>query len=372
MVSVIFAILFLTWVFGVSSHLLLEDPKIFQVTDDKNSVKSNGPDWLSMNFPERDFQLFMRKYNKKYQTREEYIHRLGIFAKNKIRAVQNQVLDPSAVHGITPFSDLSEEEFETFFMGLKGGFHSKEETVYSQDGKAFLVEEKSFPENFDWRENGAVTHVKLQGTCGSCWAFSTTGVIEGANFISTGKLLTLSEQQLIDCDHKCDAEDQSTCDNGCHGGLMTNAYKYLMEAGGLEEESSYPYTGTPSTCKFKPEKAVVRLVNFTNVPLEENQIIDNLVHRGPLAVGLNAAFMQTYIGGVSCPLICGKRRVNHGVLLVGYGSKGFSLLRLGYRPYWIIKNSWGKQWGDKGYYHLCRGHNMCGINTMVSAVTTTS
>ncbi|XP_077226154.1 papain family cysteine protease isoform X2 [Tasmannia lanceolata] len=332
MVSVIFAILFLTWVFGVSSHLLLEDPKIFQVTDDKNSVKSNGPDWLSMNFPERDFQLFMRKYNKKYQTREEYIHRLGIFAKNKIRAVQNQVLDPSAVHGITPFSDLSEEEFETFFMGLKGGFHSKEETVYSQDGKAFLVEEKSFPENFDWRENGAVTHVKLQ----------------------------------------CDAEDQSTCDNGCHGGLMTNAYKYLMEAGGLEEESSYPYTGTPSTCKFKPEKAVVRLVNFTNVPLEENQIIDNLVHRGPLAVGLNAAFMQTYIGGVSCPLICGKRRVNHGVLLVGYGSKGFSLLRLGYRPYWIIKNSWGKQWGDKGYYHLCRGHNMCGINTMVSAVTTTS
>lgn len=88
------------------------------------------------------------------------------------------------------------------------------------------------------------------------------------------------------------------------------------------------------------------------------------------AVGLNAIFMQTYIGGVSCPLICGKKWINHGVLLVGYGSHGFSILRLGYRPYWIIKNSWGKHWGERGYYRLCRGHGMCGMNTMVSAVVT--
>lgn len=88
------------------------------------------------------------------------------------------------------------------------------------------------------------------------------------------------------------------------------------------------------------------------------------------AVGLNAVFMQTYIGGVSCPLICSKRKVNHGVLLVGYGSKGFSILRLSNKPYWIIKNSWGKKWGENGYYKLCRGHDICGINSMVSAVAT--
>ncbi|GMI85873.1 hypothetical protein like AT3G54940 [Hibiscus trionum] len=96
----------------------------------------------------------------------------------------------------------------------------------------------------------------------------------------------------------------------------------------------------------------------------------NLVHRGPLAVELNSIFMQTYIGGVSCLIICGKRGVNHGVLVVGYGAKGFSILRFGNQPYWIIKNSWGTTWGEHGYYRLCRGHAMCGINTMVSAVAT--
>ncbi|GMP68614.1 hypothetical protein CsSME_00028170 [Camellia sinensis var. sinensis] len=139
----------------------------------------------------------------------------------------------------------------------------------------------------------------------------------------------------------------------------------------MEEENSYPYTGKKKgECKFKPEKVAVKVVNFTNVPTYEKQIAANLVHHGPLAIGLNAIFMQTYISGVSCPLVCGKRRINHGVLLVGYGSKGFSILRFGYRPYWIIKNSWGNKWGEHGYYHLCQGHGMCGMNTMVSAVMT--
>ncbi|KAL6977188.1 putative cysteine protease rd19d [Sarracenia purpurea var. burkii] len=165
--------------------------------------------------------------------------------------------------------------------------------------------------------------------------------------------------------------DKSACNNGCFGGLMTNAYKYLIEEGGIQDEDSYPYTGKQGQCKFKSEKVAVRVVNFTSIPIDEKQIAANLVHHGPLAVGLNAIFMQTYIGGVSCPLVCGKKWINHGVLLVGYGSKGFSILRFGYQPYWIIKNSWGKRWGEHGYYRLCRGHGgMCGMNTMVSAVMT--
>ncbi|KAE7997147.1 hypothetical protein FH972_001803 [Carpinus fangiana] len=337
-----------------------QNPNIFQVTDNIDLLGT-----------ERKFKVFMEKYEKRYGTREEYLHRLGIFARNMVRAAQHQALDPTAVHGVTPFSDLSEEEFERLYTGVRGGPRSSMD-VGVKESAPFLEEEvvAGLPDSFDWREKGAVTEVKMQGVCGSCWAFSTTGAVEGANFIATGKLLNLSEQQLVDCDHACDATDKTECDNGCQGGLMTNAYKYLMEAGGLEEESSYPYTGKQGECMFKPEKVAVKVSNFTNIPVDENQIAAYLVNHGPLAVGLNAVFMQTYIGGVSCPLICGKKWVNHGVLLVGYGAKGFSILRFGYKPYWIIKNSWGKRWGEKGYYHLCRGRGMCGMNTMVSAVVT--
>ncbi|KEH43476.1 putative cathepsin L [Medicago truncatula] len=312
---------------------------------------------------EKKFKVFMQDYSKSYSTREEYLLRLGIFAKNLVKAVEHQALDPTAIHGVTQFSDLSDEEFERFYTGVRGGFPSSN----GVGEVAPPLDVEGLPENFDWREKGAVTGVKMQGTCGSCWAFSTTGSIEGANFLATGKLLSLSEQQLVDCDSKCDITDKTSCDNGCNGGLMTNAYNYLLEAGGLEEENAYPYTGGKGECKFDPKKIAVKITNFTNIPVDENQIAAYLVNHGPLAMGVNAVFMQTYIGGVSCPLICSKRMLNHGVLLVGYNSQGFSILRLRKKPYWIIKNSWGERWGEKGYYKLCRGHGMCGMNTMVSA-----
>ncbi|CAA7390852.1 unnamed protein product [Spirodela intermedia] len=334
-------------------------------------------DWLVGTAEEAAFVSFARKYGKEYATREEYLHRLAVFARNAAKAAEHQALDPTAVHGVTPFSDLTEEEFERHFTGLAAAGSAAGRRCGRAGGRggrqtAPHLDVKGLPSNFDWREKGAVTDVKMQGICGSCWAFSTTGAVEGANFIATGKLLRLSEQQLVDCDHTCDAVEKDACDNGCSGGLMTNAYKYLMEAGGLEEEEAYPYSGRLGRCAFEPGKVAVRVTNFTNVPLGEDQIATYLVRHGPLAVGLNAAFMQTYVRGVSCPLVCVRRWVNHGVLLVGYGARGFSLLRLGYQPYWIIKNSWGRQWGEEGYYRLCRGHGACGINTMVSAVTATT
>ncbi|KAI4384053.1 hypothetical protein MLD38_009824 [Melastoma candidum] len=329
----------------------------------------------SLGSTERRFVSFMRKFGKSYPTREEYLHRLGIFARNLARAADHQLLDPTAKHGVTPFSDLSEEEFESFYTGVKGG-PGVIPGDYSEgrvgNGETVMADVGVLPESFDWREKGAVTGVKMQGICGACWAFTTTGAIEGANFVATGKLLNLSEQQLIDCDNTCDLNEKTACDSGCHGGLMTNAYRYLMEAGGLQEESTYPYTAKRGECKFNQDKIAVKVANFTTIAVDEEQIAAHLVKQGPLAVGLNAIFMQTYIGGVSCPIICGKRWVNHGVLLVGYGSKGYSILRLGNRPYWIMKNSWGKRWGEHGYYRLCRGQGMCGMNTMVSSVLVNS
>ncbi|GAA0140165.1 cysteine protease [Lithospermum erythrorhizon] len=361
-----------------SVYGFLDDPKILQVTENEvkdNVMATSSNHHLLGTETELNFKEFIKKHDKQYGTDEEYLHRLGNFAKNVVRAAEHQLLDPSAVHGVTQFFDLSEDEFEKMYMGLPGGRLSGSRLGRNRVGgadEAVSLEVDGLPEEFDWREKGAVTDVKMQGGCGSCWAFSTTGALEGANFIATGKLLNLSEQQLVDCDNKCDATEKTACDSGCSGGLMTNAYTYLMDSGGIEEETSYPYTGKRGECKFDKNKIAVKVSNFTTIPINEDQIEANLVHNGPLAIGLNAVFMQTYIGGVSCPLICPKKFINHGVLLVGYGSRGFSILRLGYKSYWIIKNSWGKQWGEDGYYKLCRGYNMCGMNTMVSAVVTTT
>ncbi|XP_031373012.1 probable cysteine protease RD19D [Punica granatum] len=362
---------------GISANL--HDDTILQVTEDPLSLFrsrrfSPGQTVLGLlrsGAAERHFRAFVEEYGKSYSTQQEYLRRLEIFARNLVRAAEHQAADPTAVHGVTQFSDLTEDEFERLYTGVRGGTSGGGRGgLEGLEQAGVAVEAGDLPEDFDWREKGAVTEVKMQGSCGACWAFSTTGAVEGANFISTGKLLNLSEQQLVDCDNMCDLSDKSACDNGCHGGLMTNAYRYLIEAGGLEEESAYPYTGKRGECQFKQENIAVKVANFTNLPIDEVQIAAHLVRHGPLTVGLNAVFMQTYIGGVSCPFICGKRWVNHGVLLVGYGSKGFSVLRLGKQPYWVIKNSWGKRWGEHGYYRLCRGHGMCGMNTMVSAVVT--
>ncbi|KAK8934110.1 hypothetical protein KSP39_PZI014662 [Platanthera zijinensis] len=289
----------------------------------------------------------MAVHGKEYGSREEYLRKLGVFARNLARAAEHQLLDPTAEHGITPFSDLTAEEFERMMMGLTV---AAPPAAAAEHPQAPVLAAEGLPENFDWREKGAVTEVKTQGGCGSCWAFSTTGAIEGANFIATRKLISLSEQQLIDCDHtvilfcmKCDVKEKDACDDGCAGGLMTNAFKYLTQAGGLQEERSYPYTGKQGECRFDKDKVAVKITNFSTLSANEDQIAAILVHSGPLAVGVNAVFMQTYISGVSCPLICPKSSVNHGVLLVGYGSKGFAPLRLGKRPYWIIKNSWGNK-----------------------------
>eukprot|EP01018_Ginkgo_biloba_P019492 Gb_13610 [translate_table: standard] len=313
---------------------------------------------------EAHFAHFVQKYGKTYSGPQEHAHRLFIFKRNLLKALEHQKLDPSAIHGITKFSDLTEEEFRRQYLGLR-----VPSFLRSESHEAPILPTNDLPDDFDWRDSGAVTAVKNQGSCGSCWAFSTTGALEGAHFLKTGKLVSLSEQQLVDCDHECDPSDPRACDSGCNGGLMTSAYGYAIKAGGLEKEEDYPYTGTDGTCKFDDKKVVAAVSNFSVVSIDEDQIAANLVKNGPLSVGINAVFMQTYIGGVSCPYICSKRNLDHGVLLVGYGSAGYAPIRMKDKPYWIIKNSWGANWGEQGYYKLCRGHNVCGINNMVSTVS---
>ncbi|KAH9606054.1 hypothetical protein KSS87_006691 [Heliosperma pusillum] len=340
-----------------------DDVIIRQVVDSDTSP--GDIDSLLLN-ADHHFSLFKAKFDKRYDSKEEHDHRLKIFKANLRKAKRNQEIDPEAVHGITKFSDLTEKEFKEKYLGFKNGKKNKLK-IPSDAEKAPTLPTKDLPDDFDWRDHGAVTPVKNQGSCGSCWSFSTTGALEGAHYLATGELVSLSEQQLVDCDHECDPDEYNSCDAGCNGGLMNNAFEYILKAGGVQREEDYPYTGRDGTCKFDKSKIAATVSNFSVVSTNEDQIAANLVKNGPLAIAINAAFMQTYIGGVSCPYIC-MRRLDHGVLLVGYGSAGYSIIRLKEKPYWIIKNSWGANWGEKGYYKICRGRNVCGVDSMVSTV----
>ncbi|KAG6585563.1 Cysteine protease RD19A, partial [Cucurbita argyrosperma subsp. sororia] len=312
---------------------------------------------------EQHFQNFKLKFGKTYATDEEHDYRFRIFKANLRKAKRHQKLDPGAVHGVTQFSDLTEDEFRKNFVGVN------RLRLPADAQKAPILPTDNLASDFDWRDHGAVTPVKNQGSCGSCWSFSAVGALEGANFLSTGQLVSLSEQQLVDCDHECDPEEAGACDAGCNGGLMNSAFEYILKAGGLEREEDYPYTGKDrGPCKFQNAKIAASVSNFSVISLDADQIAANLLKNGPLAIGINAAFMQTYMKGVSCPYICSKRNLNHGVLLVGYGSAGYAPIRFKEKPYWIIKNSWGENWGENGYYLICKGKNICGVESMVSSV----
>lgn len=322
-------------------------------------VVPEGDDLLSA---EHQFGLFKAKFGKTYSTVEEHDYRFSVFEANLRRARRHQLLDPSAVHGVTRFSDLTPDEFRGDYLGLKPL------RLPADAQKAPILPTNDLPTDFDWRDHGAVTPVKDQGSCGSCWSFSAIGALEGAHFLTTGNLISMSEQQLVDCDHECDPEEYGACDQGCNGGLMTSAFEYILKAGGVEREETYPYIGSDrGSCKFNKSQIVASVSNFSVVSLDEDQIAANMVKNGPLAVGINAVFMQTYMKGVSCPYIC-SRNLDHGVVLVGYGSAGYAPIRFKEKPYWIIKNSWGESWGEDGYYKICRGHNACGVDSMVSTV----
>ncbi|CAN6906712.1 unnamed protein product [Brassica oleracea] len=231
---------------------------------------------------------------------------------------RHQRMDPFARHGVTQFSDLTHSEFRRKHLGVVKGAYT-----FSQDAdQARVLDTKNLPGDFDWRDRGAVTPVKNQGSCGSSWSFSTTGALEGAHFLVRMRELIIETQQLVDCDHQCDPQVEGSCDSGCNGGLMNIASAYTFDTGGLMREEDYPYTGATDgdgICKFDKSKIIASASNFSVVSSNEDQIAVNLVKNGPLAVAINSAYMQSYVGGVLCPYMC-SRSLNHGVLLVGYGS----------------------------------------------------
>jgi len=257
----------------------------------------------------------------------------------------------SGKYGITPFSDLSEEEFQQQRLTPAWDLSKRPENEAPEVDSS---NDADAPASFDWRDKGAVTDVKNQGQCGSCWAFSTTGNVEGQWFVKKGKLISLSEQELVDCDK---------VDFGCNGGLPSHAYKEIVRLGGLMTEQAYPYSAAKGTCRFQAPQAVVYVNGSVGISQNEGQMATWLASNGPISIGINAKAMQHYTGGISHPwgITCNKHELNHGVLIVGYGTSDTK------EPYWIVKNSWGPDWGTKGYYYVYRGDGTCGLNTMCTS-----
>uniref|UniRef100_A0A3B4YNJ4 Cathepsin F n=1 Tax=Seriola lalandi dorsalis TaxID=1841481 RepID=A0A3B4YNJ4_SERLL len=295
------------------------------------------------------FKEFMAKYNKVYSSQEEADRRLRIFHENLKTAEKLQSLDQgSAEYGVTKFSDLTEEEFRSTYLNPL-----LSQWTLQRPMKPASPARGPAPASWDWRDHGAVSPVKNQGMCGSCWAFSVTGNIEGQWFLKNGALLSLSEQELVDCDG---------LDQACRGGLPSNAYEAIEKLGGLETETDYTYTGQKQRCDFTTRKVAAYINSSVELSKDEKEIAAWLAENGPVSVALNAFAMQFYRKGVSHPfkIFCNPWMIDHAVLMVGYGErKGM--------PFWAIKNSWGEDYGEQGYYYLYRGSNACGINRMCSS-----
>jgi len=204
-----------------------------------------------------------------------------------------------------------------------------------------------------------VTPIKNQQQCGSCWAFSATGSMEGAHFKATGKLVSLSEQNLVDC-------SQPEGNMGCEGGLMDQAFNYTVINKGIDTEASYKYTAMDGTCKFNASNVGATIKSWTDVASGSEPDLQKAVATvGPVSVAIDASqyTFQLYSSGIYHDDNCSSQFLDHGVLAVGYGSVKTGAIK----DYWLVKNSWGTDWGMKGYIKMSRNNNNnCGIATAAS------
>ena len=307
-----------------------------------------------------EYQKFIKKYNKNYKSMDEYLAKFEVFKKNVLESFSRS--NPTFKTGVTKFSDMTQEEFAKNYLSLNYADLNKESfepVTITKFGAA--------PPSFDWRNEGRVSEVKEQGNCKSCYAFTTIGNLEGLYYAKTKVMTPLSEQMIVDCDN---------VDRGCHGGLMIDTIEWIKSNGGIMAEKDYPYKGKKGlSCKKKPEKYVdLKVTGYKRLGstdqifdcVDENQVKEFLYENGPLIAAVNGDYLKSYTGGiVDVPMeICHYSGINHGVLIVGYGTEGSTNM-----DYWTVKNSLGKDWGESGYFRIRRGAGTCGINCYIMTAT---
>lgn len=255
--------------------------------------------------------------------------------------------------GINEYADLTVAEFKQ----LLNGFNATNTFQQTRKLNIFTPNDDTVPTEVDWRTKGYVTPIKDQKQCGSCWAFSAVGSLEGQHFKKTGKLVSLSEQNIVDCDKTS---------YGCMGGFMDNAFNYVKNNGGVDTEASYPYTARGGKCLFKKDNVGATCTGLVDIKKgSEADLLKAVASIGPISVAIDAGHQsfQLYKKGVYYEPNCSPTQLDHGVLAVGYGADQG-------KDFWIVKNSWGTSWGMEGYIDMSRNrNNNCGISTAASYPT---
>jgi len=309
------------------------------------------------------FDAWASQHERAYTTWGERQYREGVWKKNmqkifahNIRAVKGEKSYKMAMNHL---GDYTSEEFKQLHSGcLKSVNGSLSLPKVHYKGSVFMAPVGfTAPAEIDFRKLGFVTKVKDQAQCGSCWAFSTTGSLEGQLFRKTGKLPSLSEQQLVDC------AGGKFGNYGCDGGLMDNAFLYIMSVKGLESEASYPYTAEDGECVYKPSLAIGAAAGFMDIAEgNETNLQLAIASQGPVSIAIDASqsSFQFYSDGVYDEPQCSSTELDHGVLAVGYGT-------LNGVDFWLVKNSWGETWGKDGYIMMSRNKdNQCGVASSAS------
>jgi len=297
------------------------------------------------------FESFQAQYGKVYLDSEEN-HRYNIYKQNLdfVNAWDEEARGFSV--GINEFADLTVEEFKSIYNGMNVNVEPFEPVV-----EEWPMTVQVTGDIVNWVNKGAVTPIKNQGQCGSCWSFSSTGSMEGEKFIKTGTLTSLSEQNLVDC-------STAQGNQGCNGGLMDDAFKYVIANHGIDTEASYRYTATgPNSCKFSAANIGDTISSYTDVSRGSESALQTAVDQQPISVAIDAGHnsFQLYKSGVYYEPACSATQLDHGVLAVGYGTDNSGT------AYWLVKNSWGTGWGMQGYIQMSKGRkNNCGIATMAS------
>ncbi|MCL7028206.1 hypothetical protein MKW94_007290 [Papaver nudicaule] len=300
------------------------------------------------------YESWLVRHGKNYNLLGEKERRFEIFKDNLKFIDRHNSEKHSYTVGLNSFADLSNEEYKRMYLGTK---IDQEKRLGNPKSDRYAVNAgDELPEHVDWREEGAVVGVKNQGSCGSCWAFSTVAAVESLNKIATGDLVSLSEQELVDCD---------TSNSGCNGGLMDYAFQFIIKNGGIDTEDDYPYKAKDGECDVsKKNTHVVTIDGFEDVPANDEKALQKAVSNQPVSVAIEASGLgfQLYTSGVYTGR-CGTA-LDHGVTAVGYGTENGT-------DYWIVRNSWGPQWGEEGYIRLERNlaytnKGKCGIAKMAS------
>jgi len=303
------------------------------------------------------WKTFKSEHEKIYENQVEETKRKAIFTENLKKIESHNHLHSKGLKsytlGVNKFADMEAIEVTQMLNGFKRYLNN---TISDRVTYLSPLSPQALPDMVDWRTKGYVTEIKDQGNCGSCWAFSATGSLEGQHFKSKGQLVSLSEQNLVDCSVKYG-------NNGCSGGLMDLAFQYIQDNKGVDTEMSYPYEAVDAKCRFNAKNVGATDAGFVDIPSgDEEKLKEAVANIGPISVAIDASqdSFHLYKDGVYDEPACSTDQLDHGVLAVGYGTENG-------KDYWLVKNSWGLSWGTQGYIMMSRNKmNQCGIATMAS------